>query len=358
MIGVGSPSRRLNSRPVRVGSASARRSAASPVRTSPSARSSDDRRDRRRALAELEDLESIAARDRGRGVGRPEVDPERVGHHSPRTMAGPPSLPCGGWAGRYTRGPGGGSRTSMPAGTVAAPATGALEELDRALVADARSLATRLDRDDLADRLGAIRHRAGRTDTVVCVVGEFKKGKSALDECAARQPGLPGRRRSRDGRRHGRPLRRDAERHGPPPRGWRARSSKPSTRPRSPAWAQEVAGRERRQDVDLVEVAPAAPAPRGRTDDRRHARCGRPQRGPCGGHAGVPALGRCARVRDRCVRRAVRAGARVPGQRARRRPADPRSPSPRSTSTRNGGGSSTSTSGISRRSAWPSGRSG
>ncbi len=40
MIGVGSPRRRLNSRPVRVGSASARRSAASPVRTSPSSRKS------------------------------------------------------------------------------------------------------------------------------------------------------------------------------------------------------------------------------------------------------------------------------------------------------------------------------
>ena len=38
MIGVGSPSRRLNSRAVRSGSDIARRSAASPTRTSPSAR--------------------------------------------------------------------------------------------------------------------------------------------------------------------------------------------------------------------------------------------------------------------------------------------------------------------------------
>jgi ribosome biogenesis GTPase A len=64
----------------------------------------------------------------------------------------------------------------MPAGVMIAPAT---EQLD-ALVGDVRSIARNLDRDDLADRLDEIRRRAARTDTVVCVVGEFKKGKSAL----------------------------------------------------------------------------------------------------------------------------------------------------------------------------------
>ena len=35
-------------------------------------------------------------------------------------------------------------------------------------------------RDDLAERLDQVAERVARTDTVVCVVGEFKKGKSAL----------------------------------------------------------------------------------------------------------------------------------------------------------------------------------
>ena len=64
----------------------------------------------------------------------------------------------------------------MPAVATVVPATDALD----ALVGDARELAARLDRDDLATRLEELRRRASRTDTVVCVVGEFKKGKSAL----------------------------------------------------------------------------------------------------------------------------------------------------------------------------------
>ena len=80
MIGVGSPRRRLNSRPVRVGSASARRSAASPVRTSPSARRTTIDGMVADPLAELEDLEATVARRRGGRVGRSEIDPERVLH--------------------------------------------------------------------------------------------------------------------------------------------------------------------------------------------------------------------------------------------------------------------------------------
>jgi Dynamin family len=140
----------------------------------------------------------------------------------------------------------------MPAGTVAAPATGALEELD-ALVDDARSLASRLDRDGLAARLGAIGQRVGRTDTVVCVVGEFKKGKSALVNALLASPVCP--------------VDDDLAtaavtvvRYGETPSAMvhRREGGEPVVEAidpaEVPAWAQEVAGRERRQDVDLVEV--------------------------------------------------------------------------------------------------------
>ena len=49
-----------------------------------------------------------------------------------------------------------------------------------AVVAEAVALADARGREDLAERLRAIADRVARTDTVVCVVGEFKKGKSAL----------------------------------------------------------------------------------------------------------------------------------------------------------------------------------
>ncbi len=48
------------------------------------------------------------------------------------------------------------------------------------LVAVVRELAARGGRDDLASRLADVGRRIDRTDTVVCVVGEFKQGKSAL----------------------------------------------------------------------------------------------------------------------------------------------------------------------------------
>jgi Dynamin family len=48
------------------------------------------------------------------------------------------------------------------------------------IVVDTAALARRRGRDDLAQRLDAVAERVARTDTVVCVVGEFKKGKSAL----------------------------------------------------------------------------------------------------------------------------------------------------------------------------------
>ncbi len=48
------------------------------------------------------------------------------------------------------------------------------------LVATVRDLAASSGRDDLAARLTAVGRRIDRTDTVICVVGEFKQGKSAL----------------------------------------------------------------------------------------------------------------------------------------------------------------------------------
>jgi hypothetical protein len=75
----------------------------------------------------------------------------------------------------------------MTAVATVAPAT---EGLD-ALATEARELAGRLDRDDLAERLDEIRRRAARTDTVICVVGEFKKGKSALINALLGSPVCP-----------------------------------------------------------------------------------------------------------------------------------------------------------------------
>ena len=46
-------------------------------------------------------------------------------------------------------------------------------------------------RDDLAIRLAQVGERIGRTDTVVCVVGEFKKGKSALINALLGSPVCP-----------------------------------------------------------------------------------------------------------------------------------------------------------------------
>ena len=60
-------------------------------------------------------------------------------------------------------------------------ATAAPDPTEVASVVDAAiELANARGRDDLAERLRVIADRVARTDTVVCVVGEFKKGKSAL----------------------------------------------------------------------------------------------------------------------------------------------------------------------------------
>jgi hypothetical protein len=59
------------------------------------------------------------------------------------------------------------------------------------IVAAAIRLAERRGRDDLTRRLAAVAERVTRTDTVVCVVGEFKKGKSALINALLGAPVCP-----------------------------------------------------------------------------------------------------------------------------------------------------------------------
>jgi Dynamin family len=137
----------------------------------------------------------------------------------------------------------------MPAGVMVAPTT---ENLDP-LVGDVRAIARRLDRGDLADRLDEIRRRAARTDTIVCVVGEFKKGKSALINALLGSAVCP--------------VDDDLAtaavtvvRYGETPSAIVQRREggesiiEPIDPSAVPDWAQEQVGRERRRDVDLVEV--------------------------------------------------------------------------------------------------------
>ena len=62
--------------------------------------------------------------------------------------------------------------------TAAAPSGGGSALVP--VVDEARALASGSGRDDLSAVLDQLAERLARTDTVVCVVGEFKKGKSAL----------------------------------------------------------------------------------------------------------------------------------------------------------------------------------
>jgi hypothetical protein len=59
------------------------------------------------------------------------------------------------------------------------------------IVVAAIELADRRGREDLTRRLAAVAERVARTDTVVCVVGEFKKGKSALINALLGAPVCP-----------------------------------------------------------------------------------------------------------------------------------------------------------------------
>ena len=123
---------------------------------------------------------------------------------------------------------------------------------------DVKALAREAERDDLADRADEAIRRAARTETVVCVVGEFKNGKSALinaligssvcpvdDDLATTAVTVV---------RYGDPAsaevhRRDGEDRTIEGIGLEALVD----------WVQESPGRERRRDVELVEVRVPSP---------------------------------------------------------------------------------------------------
>ena len=205
-------------------------------------------------------------------------------------------------------------RTASPAGPGSAgpaPDAAALE-----LVAGGRPRRRRAGRERPGRRASTVvRSRIGRSETVVCVVGEFKQGKSALinallgadvcpvdDDLATMAVTVV---------RHGDPTERDR----PPARRRRRRSSRRSSRTTLAAWVTERGQPGQPARGRAVEVGLPHPfLERGITlvDTPGHRRA---ERRPCGGDAGVPAVGRRARVRDRRLGRAVRARARVPRQR-------------------------------------------
>jgi dynamin family protein len=78
-----------------------------------------------------------------------------------------------------------------PTGTDPGPSPDPASERLAELLADVRRSATEHGRDDLAARLDAVAARIARTETVVCVVGEFKKGKSALINALLASPVCP-----------------------------------------------------------------------------------------------------------------------------------------------------------------------
>jgi hypothetical protein len=77
----------------------------------------------------------------------------------------------------------------------APPSTGPSDGTDAAavsgIIAATVDVARERGRDDLVARLGVVAERVARTETVVCVVGEFKKGKSALINALLGSPVCP-----------------------------------------------------------------------------------------------------------------------------------------------------------------------
>lgn len=127
-----------------------------------------------------------------------------------------------------------------------------------AIAREIATVAREADRGDLAERVDAARRRAARTDTIVCVVGEFKNGKSALinallgaaicpvdDDLATTAVTVV---------RYGDPASAEVHRRDGDDR--LVEGIDPAA---IAEWAQEVPGRERRRDVELVEVRVPSP---------------------------------------------------------------------------------------------------
>ena len=136
-------------------------------------------------------------------------------------------------------------------------ASGSLSAFET-LALDVRTLARDADRDDLAERVEEARRRAARTETIVCVVGEFKNGKSALinaligssvcpvdDDLATTAVTVV---------RYGDPA--SAEVHR---RDGEGRTIEGVDIDALVEWVQESPGRERRRDVELVEIRVPSP---------------------------------------------------------------------------------------------------
>lgn len=123
---------------------------------------------------------------------------------------------------------------------------------------DIRALAYGADRHDLAERVDEAIRRAARTETVVCVVGEFKNGKSALINALIGSPVCP----VDDDLattavtvvRYGDPARAEVHR-----RDGDDRTIEGISLGALVDWVQESPGRERRRDVELVEVRVPSP---------------------------------------------------------------------------------------------------
>ena len=193
-------------------------------------------------------------------------------------------------------------------------------------------LARRHGRDELAERLDQLAARVRRTETIVCVVGEFKRARARSSTHCSAATCVPSTTSLATAAVT--VVRYAAE----PSAVVRRRDEAPLVVERIEAadidrWVAEVEGEARSTGRRGGRGRPAQRVPGAPPGPRRHARCRRSQRGACCRHAGVPAVGRRARVRDRRVRGAVRAGARLPRQRSRGPGRRSSSRSPRWTST-------------------------
>ena len=126
------------------------------------------------------------------------------------------------------------------------------------LAREIEALARDADRADLAERVQDAGRRAARTETIVCVVGEFKNGKSALINALIGTPVCP----VDDDLattavtvvRYGDPARAEVHR-----RDGEDRTVEGIDLRALVDWVQESPGRVRRHDVELVEVRVPSP---------------------------------------------------------------------------------------------------